>query len=197
MRKSILTVVFLLFMPLVAALLNSCKTCGGDWDVYESLNHKVKPVAIVGTNASGDQYEVATYSGQSLPYDSIGLEISYDIQQIGSLMHRHAFMNTAYACDPRPPYDYIHTFKVFSNRDYDAAHPAGTDLTDILSFASNLEVSPPWSFPDFSLNDSRFLVRFTEAPDVTDSHELTIQMGYYSLGQPFITLSVDPIQITP
>ncbi len=197
MRRSLITLVLLGILPLVAAILNSCDGCNDDQTTYEAFNFKAKPFRILRQDRDNNRYELTNYSNEAIRYDSLGLDISYELQVISELINKTSLINAAYACDPPLAFNQITSLEVFSNKDYDASHPSGTDLSDIISYSKDAAVEPQFNFPGFPLGGSTIFLRFLKAPLHIQTHQISIHITYTGSSDGFVALPAVSVKITP
>jgi len=202
LRKSLLTIGFFAFMTLGAALLNSCDTtddtCGGlNITTYEAINFSGMPVEITGTSNAGQLLQISTYTYQTVRYDSIGLELTYDLNELGQKDRGISFIKSAFACSPVPPFDYLNIEGVYSNVDYNEAYPAGTDLSDIIRVSDDLSTSTENAMLDEELNGSAFMIIFNQAPEQAGTHEFRIEITSYRNIVRNLTVQFDQVTIRP
>lgn len=186
-------------MTLGAALLNSCDstddTCGGlNYTTYEAINFSGMPVEITGTSNAGQLIQIATYTNQTVAYDSIGIELNYDLNEIGMIKEDFSFMKSAYACSLIPPYDYLYQISIYSDTDYNAAYPAGTDLSPIVRLSVDLSIRLETTPLDEELDGSTLMVTFVEAPDQLSTHEFRIELDLIERSS---TVQVAQVTIRP
>lgn len=172
-------------MTFGAALLQSCNPCSDEG----SFDYRVKnftPVAKIITEVSPgeiDFYRTAKLSGTSpVKYDSLSLML-YLYEYIGKapVDGGISFTNQAYACDPPVYADYLESLSITSDTDYDAAHPAGSDLNDIFLFNtreySNMKTHTEFFSRSRELTTSFLFLRFNTAPATTSTHTFSITLN--------------------
>lgn len=79
-------------------------------------------------------------------------------------------VNTAYAfkCSPFVKYEQIDSFSLTSNHDFDATHPAGTDLADVFKYDTGKDYSTRISIPR--------KLYLMHSPTDTGTHVFTIHL---------------------
>ncbi len=168
-------------MTFAMAFIQSCQRsdddgCGNiNYTPQESFNYTGMPVEITGTNASGEVFESATYTDQSLRYDSIGFEINYDLREISYREPKKGFIKSAYACSVLPPFDNLSSVSFYSDKDFTENHPTGTNLSDLIRVSIEYETQTQASNEYLELNGTRFVLMFNQAPSQMDIHQFTME----------------------
>ncbi len=70
----------------------------------------------------------------SVAFDRFAISIEPEINYyFGSRLRQSVLTRPAYACSPAPPVmkDTIDSLYIYTNKNYDASHPAGSDLKDV------------------------------------------------------------------
>lgn len=169
-------------MTFGAALLNSCSHCSeGPFDDTVS---QITPVArVISEVVPGDELDYY----RTIPVDETGISvydslsiIVYLYEYTGHVSSGFSFVNQTFACDPAVYVDNLESLSITSDTDYDAAHPAGTDLKDIFLFNheaySNMKTFETLLQRDSELNNSKLFLLFNTAPATTATHTLSISL---------------------
>lgn len=190
-----MTVSFFLAMTLGAAILGSCGEDCSSPPFNEPGNFRATPIELIGSNGTGEFFEIATYTNQVVRYDSLGIELTYELAVLGATEPSFSFIKSAMACDPRPPYDYFREVSIFSDSDYNEAYPAGTNLSDIIRFSLDLKTRTDTDPFFFAVDGAPILITFVEAPDQTTQHQFTLELALWETGTQ--TAQVAPVTIKP
>jgi hypothetical protein len=107
-------------------------------------------------------------------------------------------MNSAYACSPAVIYDALENIEIISDVEYDATHPAGTNLNDLIlirrsPFKEGLPI--PAVILGFEVDNQDLLFTFDKAPLEAASHNLVIT--YVLLDGRRLTQNLPAVQILP
>lgn len=184
--KCLCSYVGLMMLLVVGSIIPSCGSV--DCDVkpvrFRLVSFAADWVQITGEVALNDQvdiYEIASYQPSSggIQYDSLAIRTANVIEGISLNSANKADwgLNPLMACSPATSFDTLEDIEIISDNDYDAAHPAGTNLNDIISirratFKDGLPI--PAVILGFEVDDQDLLFTFDKAPDQSLSHNLSI-----------------------
>ncbi len=164
----------------VISFLFGLAACTLKPDCQKSISEEVrvdslKVKRVIYRDAQG---KAIPYQGQKMlaMKPSIRLETAFEIVYTHYLMNQEEVAWNRVTCAPEAPYyskQSLEDFRVFMDVDYDAKHPAGSNLLDILEkeiYWYNLvfeDLSDYYRFTDSSayFNEMRF--RFKKAPEKT------------------------------
>ncbi|PZF71120.1 DUF5034 domain-containing protein [Taibaiella soli] len=183
MRKKLLSlsILFAAIWPL-SALLNSCNpdNCHSRYCTYvSSLDVKIMdngdsvPHDIVNNELYAKALTMQITVTDGLSTDSLWL--------CPHIAMRSPFITTATAiykknCDDATgPRDLLDTFRITSNHDFDAQHPAGTDLQDIFYSSSPVKV---YTGNPADHQQGLYTYYMRQAPSDTGTHVFTVTMHF-------------------
>jgi hypothetical protein len=128
MRRPLLSLLFLLSLP-ACDLLSGTDKCGGDSLPYYDVQ---------GVRFWAMQPGQQVQSGSTASVATLSLRLDLDVRYYSAApAPAGRFLAAAMACDPAPPgfrgtTERIDSLVIRSRYDYDAQHPAGSSLNDIL-----------------------------------------------------------------
>lgn len=190
MRKQLIKTCYaylgLILLVATSSIIESCGSvdCDATPVQFTLVSFSADWVRITGEvplNGQVDVYEYEAYvpSTQGVRFDSLAISTSNTINGIS--LHEnskgHWGINASIACSPVTSFAALEDIEIISDVDYDAAHPAGTDLNDIISirrapFKEGLPI--PSVILGFEVDSQDLLFTFDKAPDESLSHNLSI-----------------------
>ncbi len=182
MKKYFTTVILFCLMTMGAAVLHSCRPCN-DGPVDNTVS-QITPVARVISEvvpgSSIDFYRTRAIEDEDTgSYDSLSI-IIYLYEYLGKASQGFSFINQTYACDPAIFNDSLESLSIVSDTDYDADHPAGSDLKDIFLFNTEAysDMGPFDAFLRLNpeLYSSKLFLRFLTPPVTSAEHNLSISL---------------------
>jgi hypothetical protein len=157
MRKYLALALLVLGMPACGLLGNEC---GRD---NPATYYDVQGVGISATRQPTDKPWEVVAAGAAVTSRELRLRTELRVRHY-SVGPGQGFLSAAYACDPMPAgslgsAERVDSLSITSLNDYDALHPAGTPLSDVLETGGNFQfLSPsrqnpvePFQFTEFSL----------------------------------------------
>lgn len=183
MRKATIVFAVWVFLVCMNIGLNSCEKCEFDpWYTHlKSLNAEAR--RITGTKAyfTNTVYTIgaADSATATIRYDSLAIAIKHELEYNGTAYRDAVFnlftLQAAQACSPAYNPDKVKEIIITSTGEYDANHPAGSNLYDIMLISHipgpHGEKAPLEHSLDIS--HEAFLV-FTSAPAATQMHHIRI-----------------------
>lgn len=144
--KRLLSLLLLLFVAPAGAVLESCTAKDGDCSIsFSETFFDVQGLTLAATRATGQ----ALTAGEALSAAELQLAVQLQVRYYSGQPVRTGWLPAAYACPPAPIPGYKGTTEVLdslvvrSAYAYDAAHPAGTSLNDLLISEHNGQPLPP------------------------------------------------------
>ena len=149
MLKKILIIYTVGLMALLAGLL-SCGpfNCGPFPDSYKLKDMRAEPFYYEFTDVYGYCFEQLDYPADTISYNNWGLLLLAEIETYFSARQDNRglanLLGPAWACSPpRPrPVEEVESLKIFCDKDFDAAHPAGSDLAELFAAIVPLKTYP-------------------------------------------------------
>ncbi len=149
MLKKILIIYTVCLMALLAGLL-SCGpfNCGPFPDSYKLKDMWAEPFYYEFTDVYGYCFEQFDYPADTISYNNWGLLLLAEIETYFSIRQDNQglvnLLAPAWACSPpRPrPVEEVESLKIFCDKDFDAAHPAGSDLAELFAAIVPLKTYP-------------------------------------------------------
>ncbi len=176
---------------LILITLSACEDCETEVNKIRIVSLEpqlVKIDSISTTIEGGDTYFYnSTYAIDSagITFDSLGISIYNNLESF-SKRNDFSLFNTAYACDPVFYFYGIDSMFIYSDQAYDANHPAGSNLRNLVGFRGGYSVVES---KDNEIQGSSSFINFKSPPDNNKSHVLTIK---YRLSNGNTTTSVLP-----
>ena len=153
----------------------SCNECETEATRLKINSIDAEFVKITGITKGSDNYDYFDFKNTLLDtngiyFDSVGILISNEIQ---SFSNNFSFqlINKAYACEPVYEFKGIDSLFIYSDADYDAQHPSGTNLRDIMGFRGNTLVE---NDSEKNVQGSLAFLNFMRTPKANSVHNLTI-----------------------
>jgi hypothetical protein len=181
MKKSILFFSIILFSIFINESCNPCK--GTDSIDYNTIAITGNANFITGIETSSDEkfFNINPFEGDTFKvrYDSLAItvvpefEFSYNKQDINFTFGITKVM----ACSPAVNYDVIFDVIIKSDKDYNSAYPAGSNLTSLMAVHFNRLVRPnniDEALIGRNLYDES-LFTFTQPPSDTSVRSITIK----------------------
>lgn len=171
--------------------LSACDDCETEVNKIRIISLEpqfVKIDSISTTIEGGDTYFYnSNYAIDSagITFDSLGISIYNNLESF-SRRNNFSLINSAYACDPVYYFYGIDSMYIYSDQAYDANHPAGSNLRDLVGFRNGYSVVES---KDNEIQGSICFINFKSAPDQNKTHVLTIK---YRLSNGNTTTSVLP-----
>lgn len=151
---------------------------------FELVSFSADWVRIVGEgplNSQVDTFQIESYqpTSQGIRFDSLAIRTVNVIEGIS--LNRDANANWGFnslmACSPATTYDALEDIEIISDADYDADHPAGSNLNDLISirrvnFKEGLLI--PAVIIGFEVDNQDLLLTFDQGPVESLSHKLSI-----------------------
>lgn len=187
MKKiSLLSTISILFL----FCLSACDECESEVNklritTFEPSLSKIDSVEIL--SGGGSYLYASNYNADSagIRFDSLGISIYNNLESF-SKRNDFLFINAAYACDPVFYFYGIDSMFIYSDQRYDANHPAGSNLRDLVGFRGG---SSAFESSDKEIQGSTCFINFKSAPNDNKSHVFTIK---YKLSNGNTTTSVLP-----
>lgn len=134
-----------------------------------------KIIGIHSTENGLNTYEVTGYYSdeKGIRYDSLGIDIKNEIENYTQVIKKSSFMGKAYACDPVVSFSKISMLRIFSDKAYDANHPIGSNLTDVV-YIRNGYITVPTSYDE--VYGGNIFINFKSAPSIEDTHNISISI---------------------
>jgi hypothetical protein len=191
--------IFISVMPvLVAGCCDSASCCGEDLNPlpYYKITGWQSAIVQVDTVTNGGYSNITeTQVTDSIPFYKAGIQLS---AQVNFYARVFSAGSSLLACSPVPngekgAKETITSFQIVSASDFDATHPAGSDLKDILTVRIKSYVAslPPDSAPKLDdyiagkPNPAMFYtLLFTKGPTASKKHVFTLNYSQ-SDGQRF------------
>ncbi|MEQ8715472.1 MAG: hypothetical protein RIC80_20805 [Cyclobacteriaceae bacterium] len=184
--KFLYSYVGLMLLVVVGSIIESCGSvdCDAEQVQFRLVSFSADWVRITGEVAFNDQvdlYEVESYqpSSEGIPFDSLAIRTANTIDGISLNRDTKGSwgLNSLMACSPATSFEALEDVEIISDINYDAAHPAGTNLNDIISirratFKDGLPI--PSVILGFEVDNQDLLFTFDKAPDQSLSHNLSI-----------------------
>jgi hypothetical protein len=174
--KKLTSLLFGIVLFLLSVHFSSCEKCDVKGTKLSIKSINAEFVKITGITISLDNYMFYETKNISLDtigihYDSLGVFVYNDIQTFAS---NYAFklINSAYACDPVFEFKGIDSLYIYSDVDYDAQHPKGSNLREIMGFRNNTNFE---NESEKNVQGSLALLNFNSAPSQNAFHTLTIK----------------------
>lgn len=185
-HKFLYSYIGLMTLVVVGSIIESCGSvdCDADPVQFRLVSFTADWVRITGEVAFNDQvdlYEIESYQPSSvgIRFDSLAIRTANTIDGISLNRDTKAGwgLNSLMACSPATSFDALEDLEIISDTDFDAAHPAGTNLNDIISirratFKEGLPI--PSVIQGFEVDSQDLLLTFDKAPDESLSHDLMI-----------------------
>lgn len=199
MRKILFLAFLISVVPvLVTGCCDSASCCGEDLNPlpYYKITGWQSAIVRVDTVTSGGYSNITeTEITDSIAYYKAGIRLS---AQVNFYARVFSGESSLMACSPVPngekgSKETIASFQIVSASDFDAAHPAGSDLKDILTvrIKSYVDSNPPDSAPKLDEyiaskpNPAMFYtLLFTKGPTASKKHVFTLNYSQ-SDGQRF------------
>ncbi len=205
--KFLYSYVGLMLLVVVGSIIESCGSvdCDAEPVQFRLVSFSADLVRITGEEAFNDQvdlYEIESYqpSSTGIRFESLAIRTANVIDGISLIRDTKAGwgLNPLMACSPNTSFDALEDIEIISDTDYDAAHPAGTNLHDIISirratFKDGLPI--PSVILGFEVDNQDLLLTFDKAPDASLSHNLSIT--YALLDGRRLSQSLEGVVITP
>lgn len=206
-RKVGYSVVGLVTIVGLGAIVESCGSvdCDPAPSRFELVSFSSDWVRITGEEPFNDQvdlYQIESYqpTEDGISYDSLAIRTMNNVRSISQASETIGswFINSAMACTPALEFEPLEDIEIISDADYDASHPAGTDLNDIISirrdrFKEGLPI--PSVISGFQVDTQDLLFTFDSAPTEVSSHNLTIT--YVMFDGTRLTQSLIEVMIRP
>ncbi len=184
--KFLYSYVVLMLLVVVGSIIESCGSveCDAEPVQFRLVSFSADLVRITGEEAFNDQvdlYEIESYQPSSvgIRFDSLAIRTANTIDGISLNRDTKAGwgLNFLMACSPSTSFEALEDVEIISDTDYDAGHPAGTNLHDIISirratFKDGLPI--PSVILGFEVDNQDLLFTFDKAPDQSLSHNLSI-----------------------
>lgn len=176
MKKTylLLSIISILFL---FSLINACKR-----DVSDCGNYLPKFYAteIYGITY-GDTFEKITDT-TIIRYDELRIEVNFSGKHYSFVKPRFELIQSAYACDPVPPYseEKITDIIITANQDFDSLHLTGTDLKDLF-YVKKYTYDSKYTLEDYlqtepKIENLHFSLK--SAPDIQKEIQLMITYEY-------------------
>ncbi|MEQ9301741.1 MAG: hypothetical protein RIF33_24385 [Cyclobacteriaceae bacterium] len=190
MRKQLIKTCYaylgLILLVGTSSIIESCESvdCDAQPIQFTLVSFSADWVRITGEvplNNQVDIYEIEFYqpSSQGIRFDSLGIRTANVIDGISLNSDTKANwgINSLVACSPPLSYAALEDIEIISDAGYDAGHPAGSNLNDIISirratFKEGLPI--PSVILGFEVDSQDLLFTFDKAPDESLSHNLSI-----------------------
>lgn len=179
MKRYIGAIAFIIISPLVFTF----QGCGPDCEPLNLIirDFETSPVKMIAVDSGVVSWERIEEFAHIPRYDSLALLINLLFKEVSSIEGSISYgMN---ACEPVVIYlDELKDIRIFSDQDYDQDSPKGSDLNSLCAFGANND-QPILNKDDFieqinvsSLNSHHFLIAFVAPPDLTNAHNITIEL---------------------
>lgn len=157
------------------------------------VDHDVFFIERVG-NA---ELSLSSLETKQVHFDSLAIEMVFSGATIVE-NKRAALVNTAYACSPLPRAAFLKQVQIISDRDYDPAHGAGEDLSELFRFSFGYSTERV-SFDEIIENEhlyygDPFVLTITSAPEEVASHVLTFE--FTNIDGIVVATTLDELLIT-
>lgn len=156
-------------------------SCNDDCDVgpqktrLKTVTTELKTITGIQSSGNGlSNYEIVNYQATSkgLRYDSLGIDIKNEIESYTQVVEP-SFISKAYACDPVISFSKISMLRILSDKAYDANHPIGSNLTDVVNIRNGYMVDPN-SYDE--IYGGNIFINFKSAPSMEDTHNINISI---------------------
>lgn len=144
--KRLLNLLLLLLVAPAGAVLESCTAEDGDCRInFPESFFDVQGLALDATRTTGQ----ALTAGEAVSAAEVQLAVQLQVRYYSGQSVRGGWLPAAYACPPTPIPGYMGTTEVLDSLvvrsvyAYDAAHPAGTSLNDLLVSDNTGQPLPP------------------------------------------------------
>ncbi|MEQ9219368.1 MAG: hypothetical protein RLO17_15060 [Cyclobacteriaceae bacterium] len=178
MKRSVLAITLMINIPLVFTF----QGCGPDCGPINLMirDFEAIPVKMIVANSGVVIWDPIEEQTPAPRFDSL-IIVNYLLTKEVLVSERQSY--AAYACDPLVHYlDEVEDIRILSDQDYDQDHPKGANLNSLCVFGANNNL-PTLSTKDFieqinqdGLGSYHFLMAFTEAPESSNSHNISIEV---------------------
>lgn len=177
MKKFIVLLFSGLLLNIMLFIVSSCNDCdsGPIISRLNSISGTFKK--IIGTEIQSGNEPTFIFSNylpdsMGIRYDSLGIEIIPEMET-QSTNYSPVLVNAAYACEPVTNFSMVDSIFIFSNSNYDALHPSGSNLIDIAGLRNGYSVS---SYKVYEIFGGSFFLNFKSAPQTNGSHKFTVRL---------------------
>lgn len=178
MKRSVLAITLMINIPLVFTF----QGCGPDCGPINLMirDFEAIPVKMIVANSGVVIWDPMEEQTPAPRFDSL-IIVNYLLTKEVLVSERQSY--GVYACDPLVHYlDEVEDIRILSDQDYDQDHPKGANLNSLCVFGANNNL-PALSTKDFieqinqdGLGSYHFLMAFTEAPESSNSHNISIEV---------------------
>ena len=174
MKKTLGTLLLLTLAP-AGALLESCSDDDCRYDSTQRY-YDVQGVELVAVRQATGQPLVA---GETAAAADLQLEMQLEERYYGSRPGRASGSSSAYACPPAPMPGYLGTTEILDSLTvrcayaYDAAHPAGAVVNDLLLYRGGVQALPP--VPGRNAMPVRLALRLWRGPDQPGQQQFVLR----------------------
>jgi hypothetical protein len=174
--KKLSSLLFGISLLLISVYFISCEKCDTKGTKLSIKSINAEFVKITGITVSLDNnmyFETKNIILDTIgiDYDSLGVFVYNDIQTYAR-NYSIKLINSAYACDPVFEFKGIDSLYIYSDVDYDAQHPKGSNLRGIMGFRNNTSFE---NESEKNVQGSLALLNFNTSPSQNAFHTLTIK----------------------
>ena len=188
------------------AAFDPCGDLSGFGDKFKTTGFTTEAFRIEGFDSLRAEPALSPIAGDTLAGGGLAIRMTPTQESYSSTSERSAsvgFVPAAYACTPVIPSsdEIIRDIQVYSDRPFDDAHPAGTDLADLFDVIA-LYRAGSGGHRRLDLNaflaevpnaaDELILV-LTSAPRATSAHRFTVKYFQEGAGLDYYAFETEPV----
>lgn len=171
-------------------LVNACCNCDG----IKSRYYNIEKIEALNSHFSikGDSsFVVETFTGDSIPKDSYGVEVSLNTKRIAANSSSFFQIGSVYACKCAGDYEFLNdsltAIHIKTLLDFDATHPAGSNIDEYFrtlllipdSGKNHIEYQKIYAIPFFNIPNQIFQIYLYKQPTSGSKvlFEISLQTG--------------------
>ncbi len=188
--------------------LISCEKCGPFPDKFKVVGLNWNIYSAVYSDEADEKLILSEIINDTIDYNLYSIFITPITETYFAMIQRSnsfGLIKSAYACSPIIPTteDKIDSILIISDNDFDSAHPAGTDLSELFNIVVNDQTSNIY-YEKFKLNDyistkpyvpNEMTLILNSPPNLTINFGFTVKYYQNGIDNDYFEFNTDKIVI--